>query len=170
MATILELNKHARKILDELYFLDDEFEDEAERIEVLNAMLNEIYGSAENKINFVLGLLLEAQGKTEAAKTVEKQVVKKRKSCEAAEKRLKSWILGTMELNGLKKVTGDYSTVSYCEGRESVVVLDESLIPDELIKTEVIKTPMKREIADYIKEHGSIQGVIIKKEPFPLIR
>jgi len=78
MPTILDLNGQARKILDELYFLDDEFDDEAERIEALNARLNEIYGNAEGKINFVLSLYLEAQAKTAATDVVYRQLQKKR--------------------------------------------------------------------------------------------
>jgi len=71
-----------------------------------------------------------------------------------------------MSLSGIRKVTGEFANANYLDGMESVVVLDDSFLPEELVKIETIRTPKKKEILNYVREHGAIEGVLIKKTPY----
>jgi hypothetical protein len=168
MPTILNLGKEARDIIDELYFIDPI--EEKVQFDLLQSVLNQKYKESEKKISYVLNLLIEAEAEAERVLSVEKQVIKKRKSAESVIKSLRNYLLFALEQEGLKKVKGDFSTVSLMEGREKAVVVDDSFLPESCVCTKIIRTPDTKALLQYIHENGPINGVMIVKNPFVVVR
>lgn len=76
-----------------------------------------------------------------------------------AEKRkdmARTLMLRVMQAAGIKKAPLVEATVSVGKGRDSVEIVDEALLPDELVRVE--RVPDKKAILDIVKGCGEIPG------------
>lgn len=137
-----------------------------------NVVINRDYQSsrAEIEIEAMLDDLAEIKFNIDVAKDIEEQAIAHRKALQAKEAEFKKAILEHMQANKLKKVDGGMLSATYSAGRESVAVLDDSFLPDDCIKTEIVKTPIKAEIKKHLDAGEVIQGVEIVKTPYITVR
>ncbi|MDO7911382.1 siphovirus Gp157 family protein [Pseudomonas sp. 22-AL-CL-001] len=68
-----------------------------------------------------------------------------------------------MEAGQITKISCPLFTITLAKGRNSVVVDDEKLLPDDLVSVKVITTPNKKAIADQLKAGKEIKGARLER-------
>lgn len=167
MSKIYQLTEDQRDILDRLYFLDENDEEDVKEIEYLNKKLSEIHVSAERTIEFLSGIWLETRAINAQRKEAKQRAERRLKTAENAEERIKNRILTIMETFDIKKVSGDLCDIRMQLSPGSIVY-DESfnvdLLPSYCVK--VIpeeRKPIAAEVKKYLEDGESIPGVSIVK-------
>lgn len=86
-------------------------------------------------------------------------ILQKRKKC-ACERieRIEAQALRELERIGRKKVEGFHGSLEMRPAPTSVKIVDESLIPDEYLKIEEIRTPIKALIKAALERHLPVLG------------
>lgn len=166
MAKINELSQAQEKILDKLFWLDTENEEDAAEIESLKKDLMKIRGNAEGTLNFLSGLLIEARGILAMREETRRRAERRRNTAKKAVERLSNVVERIMIKFDIKKIA-----LNDCDLRlqMSPGSLDFSpemqwkLLPDDCFKIEY------KPVADAIKAHldagEELPGVsIVKKE------
>lgn len=164
---IYELTQKQIEILDALFWLDENDEEDAKEIEYLNKKLSEIQGSAENTIKFLSGIWLETRAIAAQRKEAKQRAERRLKIAENAEERIKNVILNIMQTFDIKKVSGDLCDVRTQLSPGSVSYEDGfniDSLPDDCIK---IIPEEHKAIAAEVKKHldagEEIPGVSIVK-------
>jgi len=179
MATINDLNKEQQELLAQLYW-QEEGSDEAEQIKV---DLNKIYGSVEQKLKFLSGLLREAKDLTEARKEAVKRAQARAKTAANVEARLEDFIKSAMEQFGIKKVEGDACNITWVAGRESVALagsktmsitheigFDCNNLPYDCYEAILVHRPKKDAIKQHLDAGDEFDGVELVKTPYLLVK
>jgi len=178
MATINDLNKEQQELLAQLYW-QEEGSDEAEQIHV---DLNKIYGSVEQKLKFLSGLLREAKDMTEARKEAVKRAQARAKTAANVEARLEDFIKSAMEQFGIKKVEGDVCSITWSAGRESVYLEGSDIksityeagdcknLPIDCYDSLTILRPRKDKIKEYLDAGNEYDGVELVRTPYLLVK
>lgn len=170
MASIQELNEAQKKILDQLFFLDENDEEDAEQIELLKFELNKIHGDAKNTVLFLHKIWLECRDIASKRKEAKHRAEKRQKTADNAEIRLKTRLIEIMNEFGTEKVIDDYSgegiRTQMSQGR--LVYSDDfdiNKLPDELTETIPLKiVPIDAKVKQAIKDGVEIEGAMIVKE------
>lgn len=68
-----------------------------------------------------------------------------------------------MEAAQITKISCPLFTITLTKGRNSVVVDDEKLLPDDLVSVKVTTTPNKKAIADQLKAGKEIKGARLER-------
>ncbi|MBA1189326.1 siphovirus Gp157 family protein [Pseudomonas entomophila] len=68
-----------------------------------------------------------------------------------------------MEAAQITKISCPLFTITLAKGRNSVVVDDEKLLPDDLVSVKVTTTPNKKAIADQLKAGKEIKGARLER-------
>lgn len=122
--------------------------------DTLEALEGELTIKAANVAAFALNLEAEA----EKIKAAEERIAARRKAYEAKAKRIRTYLKENMERAGIKKI--EALDGSFCATltapRASVVIDDESVIPEELMR--VVRSPDKSLIAAALKDKQDIPG------------
>lgn len=163
MATITELKEDQQKIVDELFFLDPNDEQDKEQIELLYAKLSALGGGVRRKIEFLSGILLEVELNESARKELLTKAQRRFKTAENAAERIRKIIKETMIEFGINKVSSDYSDIRIQDGREIVFIPEGynlSKLPEYYVTyTPESYMPKKRELTKALKEGVEIEGL-----------
>lgn len=85
--------------------------------------------------------------------------LKARKSVIVSRKnKLREYLLKNMEASGITKIECPLFTASIRKGSESVEIEDESALPDEFVKAEVVTKPDKNAIKAALKSGAEVTG------------
>lgn len=76
---------------------------------------------------------------------------------------LRDYLLYNMEASGITKIESPIFTASIRKGVESVEIENESLIPDDYIKVEVLEKPDKAAIKKAIQSGQDVPGALLKR-------
>jgi hypothetical protein len=68
-----------------------------------------------------------------------------------------------MEACEIKKITCPLFSITLVDGRDSVAISDESLIPDEFVNVKTVISPDKNAIAKALKEGIEVSGASLQK-------
>ncbi len=164
MASINELSFDQQKLIDILFWEEDE-----ETIELINQKLKAIRGSAEQKVAYLIGVMLELRAISEAREDAYRRTKKRLETARNAEARIRNFITQTMLQFDIKKVDGDLAGVTVCLGKEKLVYsesFDVTELPDNAYMTKVEYKPIAVEIMNLLKAGQEIDGVAIVKEPY----
>ena len=113
------------------------------------------------KVNDMLSNNLE-QGKLYL-----KEIQKRIKRIENAQKKLKDFLVFAMEKSGLKRIDTHLGTITFNKGKDSIVITNENLIPNEFIKEEIVRKVDKVAIKEHLKNTGEIvTGADIETKPY----
>lgn len=163
MATITELKEVQQEKLDELFFLDPSDEKDQERIEQIYKELGNITGKVEHKLEFLLGILCEAEINKSSRKEVADKSQKRFKTADNIVERIRKIIRETMIEFDIKKISGDYADVRIQDGRQIVFIpegYDLKKLPSYYVTHEPESyTPKKRELTKALKEGVEIEGL-----------
>ncbi len=104
MAKINDLTQAQSEILDALFWLDTENEEDLKEIESLKKELLKIRGSATNTLEFLSGLLVESRAILAGREETKKRAERRRKTAEKAVERLTNVIEWMMHKFEIKKI------------------------------------------------------------------
>ena len=86
-----------------------------------------------------------------------KQVIENRK------KSLREYLLRNMEACGITKIESPLFTATLRKGIESVEIIEQSQIPNEFIKVEVVESPDKKAIKAALSAGTEVPGAMLKR-------
>lgn len=135
--------------------------------EVVADTLEALEGELVQKGQAVAAFALNLGAEIEAIKAVEKRISERRKALEKREQRMRDYLRDNMERCGIteiKAVDGSF-TAKLAKGRPSVVVDDESLIPDDSSYVRWKREVSKTAIAEAIKNGQDVPGAHIEIKP-----
>jgi len=126
--------------------------------EALSDTLEALEGELTVKAANVAAFALNLEAEVEKIKAVEQRIAARRKVYEGKAERIRAYLKQNMERAGIKKIEaldGSF-TATLTAPRASVVVDDETLLPDEYVK--VSTSPNKTAIAEAIKGGTDVAG------------
>ena len=135
--------------------------------EVVADTLEALEGELMQKGQAVAAFALNLAAEVEAVKAVEKRISDRRKALEKREQKLRDYLRENMEKAGIteiKAIDGSF-TAKLAKGRPSVVIDDESLIPDDSEFVKWKREVSKTAIAEAIKAGQEVPGAHIEVRP-----
>lgn len=148
---LTEQEKEIKAALQELEELEDK--EAVERLVSINDLINaEIVEKAEGIIYIARDIESDISTIDDEIKRL--QALKKRK--QNAYDRLKNMVKSCLEKMGRKKIETPFGNLTIRKNPDSIKIIDESLIPEEYIKTEVVKKVDKKKIKEWLKETGEV--------------
>ena len=166
MTKINELTLEQTLLLDALFFMDENSEDDAEEIARLKKALLKIRGDAYGTLEFLSGLLLESKALLAGREEVKKRAERRRKTAENACNRLTSVIEYMLRQFDIQKVDLDECSLRLQKSPGAVEFSDNfdyATLPHDCYKLEF--KPLKSEIKAYLEAGAHIDGVsIVQKE------
>ena len=79
------------------------------------------------------------------------------------QKEIKEYLRTNMDAAGITKISCPLFSITLAKGRESVVVDDESAIPDDLMRVKTDMSPDKTAIAALLKSGGEVPGARLER-------
>lgn len=148
---LTEQEKEIKSALQELEKLDDK--EAVERLVTISDLINaEIIEKAEG----IIYIAREIESDIGAIKDEINRLQALKKVKENAYDRLKNMTKSCIEKMGRKKIETPFGNLTIRKNPDSIKVIDESLIPDEYIKTEVVKKVDKKKIKDWLNKTGEV--------------
>ena len=135
--------------------------------EVVADTLEALEGELIQKGQAVAAFTLNLQAEIDAIKAVEKRISDKRKSLEKREAHMRDYLRVNMEKAGIteiKAIDGSF-TAKLQKGRPSVVIDDESLIPDDSEYIRWKREVNKTAIAAAIQAGAEVAGAHLETKP-----
>lgn len=163
--SLYHMTEEYRQALQELN--DADLPDEVVR-DTLEALGGELIKKGEAVAAFTLNLAAEI----DAIKAVEKRISDRRKALEKRADNMREYLRTNMEKAGIseiKALDGSF-TAKLGKGRPSVVIDDESALPDDSDYVRWTKAPNKTAIADAIKAGKEVPGAHLETKPSLIIR
>ena len=135
--------------------------------DVVADTLEALEGELLQKGQAVAAFALNLGAEIDAIKAVEKRIGERRKSLERREDRMREYLRSNMEKAGIseiKAIDGSF-TAKLGKGRPSVVIDDESLIPDDSEFVKWTRSVSKTAIGDAIKAGREIPRAHTETRP-----
>jgi hypothetical protein len=135
--------------------------------DVVADTLEALEGELIHKGQAVAAFALNLDAEVDAIKAVEKRISDRRKALESRATHMRNYLKMNMERCGIseiKAIDGSF-TAKLTAGRESVVIDDESLIPDDSEYVKWSRTVSKTAIGDAIKAGKEVPGAHLEKRP-----
>lgn len=164
MSRINELNEAQTGILNRLFWLDENDEEDNEEIESLKNELLKIRGDAYLTLEFLSGLLLESRAILEGREEVKRRAERRRKTAETAVTRIEGVCKYIMEKFEIQKMQGDNCTLTLgiSPGTlEYASNFNAESLPKDCYKIEY--KPLTKEIKAYIADGANFEGVSLVK-------
>lgn len=147
--------------------LAEMFETEEITKEQFEAMQKEINENLQVKSLNYIKVNDMLSNNLEQGKLYLKEIQKRIKRIENAQKKLKDFLVFAMEKSGLKRIDTHLGTITFNKGKDSIVITNENLIPKEFIKEEIVRKVDKVAIKEHLKETGEIvTGADIETKPY----
>ena len=133
-------------------------------------IMEQIKATMEVKAENIIAIVKQYEARIEAVKGEEKRLAEYRKGEEKKLERLKDYTLNCMEMMGNKKLETNLGRISLRKKPDSLILLDENLVPDiyktvkEVISIDkkAIKEAMKNEVVEGCKIEVGGNSLIIK--------
>ena len=122
--------------------------------DTLEALGGELMDKYKNVALYKQNLMVVAQAKKDAAKAMNEQA----KAIENKAMRLMDYLDENMKRNGITEITCPYFTVKYRKNPPSVIIYDESMLPESMIRTKTTTAPDKIAIKKAIESGEEIGG------------
>ena len=131
--------------------------------EEINALLDNLEGSIEEKVENTIHVMKENEGTIDA---IDKEIARlsdMKKSISSKNDTLKRYIDSSMQIIGKDKLNAGLFKISYRKS-SSVIITDESLIPEQFVKVvpetkKIDKVSLKK----WMKDH-EVEGAIIEEK------
>jgi hypothetical protein len=145
-----------------LYELGAEFSRLAELLEAgdesaeLSAALEAVHDQLEQKAAGVGMVLASLDAEAESYTPEIERLTARRRSAQASAERLRKYVHTCLESRGILKLKGGTFEFRVQQNPESVVVTDESLVPDECKRSVTTTTVDKRAVLDAWRKHQEV--------------
>jgi len=125
--------------------------------------LDAIGGEFQQKAENIGHVLIENDATKKMYKDEIARLQDRLKVLENGDKRLREYILGNMELAGIKTIKGDFVTLTAAQGREIVIIDNEDEVPDEFVDVVTVTKPLKRKIQQKIASGEPVPGAHLER-------
>ncbi|GAG65843.1 unnamed protein product [marine sediment metagenome] len=129
--------------------------------DVLADTLEGIEGAIEVKAEALLQVVAGLEGDTGAIDHEIKRLQARKAVINNRAKSLKDYLKTNMEQGNINKISCPLFQITLSKPRPMVAVVDSDAIPDEYIKTTVVKAPMKKEILAALKAGEDVPGCLL---------
>ena len=137
--------------------------------EVKSQIIEQIEAMIEVKSENIIAVIKNYEATVNAIKEEEKRLATNRKVIENKVSRLKEYTKECLEKTGKKKVETKLGNISLRKKPVSVIIEDESLVP-ELYKTvKEVVTVDKNTIKDFLKKGMEVEGCRLSDEDYSLV-
>lgn len=126
--------------------------------EMVQAALNEVEGSIEDKAENTVKLIKSIEADIKALKEEEQKLYNKRKSLEGKKENLKDYLECTLKAIGKEKIKGNIFTISMQKNAPKLIIEDYKTIPEEYITTETTTIVFKDEVKAALKNGIEVPG------------
>jgi uncharacterized protein YeeX (DUF496 family) len=160
MSNIYELTG---QFIDLQNMLEDADGDMVEAIrDTLGAISGEIGDAVEQSAKWIRNL----EGEAVALNAEIERLNNRKRSIENKISSIREAVKCCMAAANLDKVKTALFTISIAQGRESVAISDESLVPDDFVVVNTVIQPNKTEISNAIKAGQQVPGcALVRGEP-----
>jgi len=149
--TLYELSADYVQVLD---LLEDPDLDQDEQ--ALEAQLDDLAGKITQKAEAIAGLVTHLDGMAAMRKAEAQRLRERAASDEKHAARLRAYVLRHMQAIGSERIDTARYTVSIRQNPPAVEILEEMLVPEDYIRTKVIKEVDKRSILEAYKSTGEL--------------
>lgn len=125
--------------------------------------LEAIEGSLHDKALSLANWSMDLDSNIEAIDSAIARLENRKKQIKARKESLIDYLRQNMEACNFKKISCPLFTITLVEGRESVAISDESLLPDEFVTVKTVIAPDKIAISKAIKEGQEVAGASLQK-------
>lgn len=147
------------QISDAIRELDNTDDMTQEEIDKAMAILQE---ELMKKSSNIIGYIKNMELTVDAMKSEETRIATNRKALENRISRIKEMAKNVMEVNNIKKLETELGTMTVAKNPMSVEIIDETRVPDEFKRIEVVTKVDKAKIKEHYKDTGElIEGVNI---------
>lgn len=124
--------------------------------------LEGIEGALGDKLDAIMIHVRNLEGQANTLGEEGKRLADRKKSFERQAKDLKKYALACLLASGQDKLKTVKNTFTAAKGRASVVIDDESLIPDSLVDVQTIVSPDKKAIKEALENGIAVPGAHIE--------
>lgn len=161
------------ELMGDFAFLNEMMSDEgttADRADEILGLLDDAKSTLAQKVDNTARVLGTIEASIDTFKAEERRLAARRKTLENSRERLRDWVRSTMLAHSVDKLATDIHSVSVAEGKEKVVVVDQTKVPDEYVVTE--RKVSKTLVMSTYKDSGEIPAGcdIVRGEPSLRIR
>lgn len=125
--------------------------------------LSAIEAEFNDKALAVSRVILNMDGDIEAVDAEIARLEKRRRILSNRKGQIIDYLRENMEAAQITKISCPLFTITLAKGRNSVVVDDEKLLPDDLVSVKVTTIPNKKAIADQLKAGKEIKGARLER-------
>lgn len=145
--------------------LKDLVEDSEVPTELLDDALSQVEGDITEKVENIGKILKMLDVDMKSLKEEEERLRDRRRHCENRVKYLKEYVEQSLHYADIRKIKGKLFTFTIAKNPASVNIIDESYIPEEYIRVEVVKTVDKTKLKEALKNGERIDGAeLIQRE------
>ncbi|EDU3844936.1 siphovirus Gp157 family protein [Salmonella enterica subsp. enterica serovar Essen] len=119
--------------------------------EMIADTLEGIEGELGDKLDAMMIVCCNLQGKAKTCDDEAKRLAARKKSFDGQEKQLRGHMLACLQAAGLKTLKTAKNTYSDTKGKISVIIEDEKLLPDDFVSCDTVITPDKAAIKEAIE-------------------
>lgn len=124
--------------------------------------LEGIGGALGDKLDAIMIHVRNLEGQANTLGEEAKRLADRKKSFERQAKDLKKYALVCLLASGLDKLKTVKNTFTAVKGRASVVIDDESLLPNELVDVQTVVSPDKKAIKEALENGIEVPGAHIE--------
>lgn len=170
MATIYELIKEQKELIDTLFFIaESDDKDDLDYKHEIEESLSKVYGGINNKIDYLASVWLELSAITDARKEAQRKAASRARQAEKLSDGLRERIKELMVETNTKKVEGKHCNITRYLIDELVINCNIHDLPEQFIRYKEPE-PIKNEIKKALKEGVSINYCsLIKKEALRIV-
>lgn len=148
------------EITENLKQLSQMIEDGVDESQLIDA-INDVNEAFEEKAKNILFLIRNIEGNIELSKIEETRLSNRRKSMEKQLDGIKSYLIMNMAESGKTKIDNGVIKASYIKPKPSLMLSDESLIPDRYKVPKVTVSIDKKALLDDLKGGEEVEGASI---------
>lgn len=131
--------------------------------EAVKTSLECIQGDFNDKAVAIIKLSENLSADTSAIDIEIKRLQERKKVIENRKNSLREYLLHNMQAANIQKIECPLFTASLRKGVESVEIIDQSQIPDEFVKVEVVTSPDKKAIKAALSSGADVPGAALKR-------
>lgn len=130
---------------------------------VVKDTIDAIAGEFEVKAQSIVHVSLNLNADVSAIDAEIERLQERKRLLKKRDESLKDYLRENMEASGIKKISCPLFTITCVDGREIVVVEDESALPDDMVNVKTEISPDKKKILDALKAGQEVAGTRLER-------